>query len=81
MVRYGRKYTGIGKLLIAFGIKLSIDNGFHGDVILEAKTPELAEHYIDDFGALEIPSYDAAAPQFLIADEAAKRIFFSYLED
>ena len=39
------KYTGIGRLMIAFGIKLSIDNGFAGDVILEAKTTALAKHY------------------------------------
>ncbi len=39
------KYTGIGRLMIAYGIKLSIDNGFAGDVVLEAKTTELAKHY------------------------------------
>ena len=32
------KYRGIGRLLIAYGIKLSIDNGLTGDVVLEAKT-------------------------------------------
>lgn len=36
------KYMGIGRMLIAFGIKLSIDNGFAGDVVLEAKTPRLS---------------------------------------
>lgn len=73
------KYTGIGRLMIAYGIKLSIDNGFAGDVVLEAKTPELAEHYKRDFGAIPLPSFDSAAPRYLIADEAAKRIFFTYL--
>lgn len=73
------KYTGIGRLLIAYGIKLSIDHGFAGDVVLEAKTPELAEHYRKDFGAVLLPSFDSAAPRYLIADEAAKRIFFTYL--
>ena len=75
-----RKYTGIGRLLIAYGIKLSVDNGFGGDVILRAKTTELEKHYIKDFGAVRLPSFDAAAPRYIIADEAAKRIFFSYLE-
>ena len=37
-----RKDRGTGRMLIAYGIKLSIDNGFHGDVILEAKTAELS---------------------------------------
>lgn len=31
------KYTGIGRVMIAYGIKLSIDNGFAGDVVLKAK--------------------------------------------
>ncbi len=75
-----RQYRGIGKVLIAYGIKLSIDNGFGGDVVLEAKTTQLAEHYAQDFGAVKLPSLGSSAPRFLIADEAAKRIFFSYLE-
>lgn len=75
-----RKYSGIGRLLIAFGIKLSVDNGFGGDVVLEAKTSELARHYEEDFGAVRLPIFMSSAPRLLIADEAAKRIFFSYLE-
>lgn len=73
------KYTGIGRLMIAYGIKLSIDNGFAGDVVLEAKTTELARHYEKDFGAIPLSTFDSSAPQYLIADEAAKRIFFTYL--
>ena len=75
-----RKYYGIGKLMIAYGIKLSIDHGFGGDVILEAKTDKLAVHYRDDFGGIELPAFDGGAPRFLIQGEAAKRIFFSYLK-
>ena len=75
-----RKYSGIGKLMIAYGIKLSIDHGFGGDVILEAKTDALAAHYQDDFGGIELPSFDGGAPRFLIQGEAAKHIFFSYLK-
>ena len=74
------KYTGIGQLMIAYGIKLSIDNGFAGDVVLEAKTTALANHYVKDFGAVALPSFSSSAPRFLIADEAAKRVFFRYLE-
>lgn len=73
------KYTGIGQMLIAFGVKLSIDNGLTGDVVLEAKTSALAAHYELDFGAVALPSFTSSAPRFLIADEAAKRIFCNYL--
>lgn len=73
-----RKYSGIGRLLIAYGIKLSIDNGLTGDVVLEAKTTQLAQHYMKDFGAVVLPTF-GAIPRFLIADEAAKNILFTYL--
>ena len=73
------EYTGIGRLMIAYGIKLSIDNGFAGDVVLEAKTTSLAKHYEKDFGAVRLPAFGSSAPRYLIADEAAKRIFFTYL--
>ena len=80
IVNENRKYFGIGRTLVAFGIKLSVDNGFNGDVILEAKTPELEKHYVNDFGAVKLPVFNALAPRYLIADEAAKNIFFSYLK-
>ena len=73
------KYTGIGRLMVAYGIKLSIDNGLAGDVVLEAKTTALAKHYERDFGAVRLPMFQSSAPRYLIADEAAKRIFFAYL--
>lgn len=73
------RFMGIGRLMIAYGIKLSIDNGFAGDVVLEAKTTELARHYEREFGAVRLPTFDSSAPRYLIADEAAKRIFFTYL--
>ena len=72
-------YRGIGRLMIAYGIKLSIDNGFAGDVVLKAKTTRLAKHYEEDFGAVRLPVFGSSAPRYLIADEAAKRIFFAYL--
>lgn len=76
------KYRGIGRALIAYGIKLSVDAGFNGDVTLDAKTPELAKHYERDFGAFLIPGRkSSAAPRYLICDEAAINIFTSYLEE
>ena len=74
------KYRGIGRLLIAYGIKLSIDSGLTGDVVLEAKTTSLAKHYEEDFGAVLLPTFQSSAPRYLIAVEAAKRIFFTYLD-
>ena len=76
-----RKYSGIGQVLLAFGIKLSIDNGFGGDITFEAKTPELARHYIKDFGAITLPVFDSSMPpRLLVSGEAAKDIFSKYLK-
>ena len=47
--------------------------------MLEAKTTAVAKHYERDFGAVRLPTFQSSAPRYLIADEAAKRIFFTYL--
>lgn len=76
-----RKYTGIGKLLIAFGIKLSVDNGLGGEVSFEAKTSELARHYERDFGAIPLGSFgNSMAYRYLLNGESARSIFFHYLK-
>lgn len=75
-----RKYSGIGKALIAFGIKLSVENGFGGDVILEPKTDELKMHYIKDFNGILLPNYNGDIPcSILIADTAAVNIVSDYI--
>lgn len=75
-----KKYSGIGKMMIAFGIQLSIDANCNGVVVFEAKTVELEQHYIRDFGARPVASLYPDGPKtFMIADEAAKNIFSSYL--
>lgn len=75
-----KKYRGIGKAMIAFGIQLSIDANCNGVVVFEAKTDELEQHYIRDFGARPVASLYPDGPKtFMIADQAAKDIFSSYL--
>lgn len=74
-----KKYQFIGRLMIAYGIKLSIDNGFHGDITLDAKTPELVKHYTETYGAEPLPSLPSRAPRFMICDEAAAKLFSEYL--
>ena len=80
--REHRKYYGIGQLLIAFGIKYSIDHGCRGDVVFEAKTDELARHYESDFHAKRLPAFRAGGPKrYMLADEDAWRLFSKYLEE
>lgn len=75
-----RKYLDIGRMMIAFGIQLSIDSGKNGVVTFEAKTDELAKHYIRDFGAIRVFAKQSGGPVMLmIADNAALSLFSTYL--
>lgn len=75
-----KKYLGIGRMMIAFGIQLSIDADFGGIVTFAAKTDELLEHYINDFGAVPITQPTPRGPKLLmVADESAQEIFGTYL--
>ena len=74
-----RRYVGIGAALLAFGIQLSIDYGYGGAIYLKAKTTEIREHYIQDFGAIPFSHID---PFLLLIDgEAAKTLFIRYLKE
>ena len=79
--RENRKYYGIGELLIAFGIKYSIDHGCRGDVVFEAKTDELARHYEHDFKARRIPNAGTGPKRYMIADEEAWALFSKFLKE
>ncbi len=77
-----RKYYGIGELLIAYGIKYSIDHGCRGDVVFDAKTDELARHYEADFHARRIPTLESGGPKrYMLADEDAWRLFSKFLKE
>ena len=58
-----KKYLGIGRMMIAFGIQLSIDASLGGIVTFAAKTDELLEHYIKDFGAIPIAQPMSGGPK------------------
>jgi hypothetical protein len=79
--RDDRKYFGIGQLLIAFGIKYSIDNGCRGVVVFDAKTDELAAHYERDYHAIRIPSLGEGLKRYMLADEFAWEMLSKYLEE
>lgn len=82
MARPKRKYYGIGEVMIAFGIKYSIDMGCRGVVIFEAKTDELAKHYAEDFHALEVAGMTSGGPRrFMLADEEAWKLFSTFLAE
>ena len=56
--RRTKKYIGIAKALFAYAVSISIENGYDGVLVFKAKTSELVEYYIREFGASRAGSYD-----------------------
>ena len=76
-----REYSGIGEVMLAFGIKFSIDSGCRGDILFEAKTDELAQHYARDFHARPVAGLPGGPKRFMLADEDAWHLFSKYLTE
>ena len=58
----------------------AIDFGKNGVVTFEAKTDELAKHYIRDFGAIRVFAKQSGGPiMLMLADNAALSLFNTYL--
>ena len=76
-----REYYGIGEVMLAFGIKYSIDHGCRGDILFEAKTEELARHYAQDFHAKPVMASTSGPKRFMLADEDAWRLFSKFLTE
>ena len=70
---------GIGAALLAFGIQLPIDYGYGGAIYLKAKTTQLREHYMRNYGAIPFSRFD---PFLLLIDgDAARELFGRYLKE
>lgn len=78
-----QKYSGIGRMMIAYGIQLSIDSGHGGVVTFEAKTDELYDHYIKDFHAVPIFSHIQEVQSYLCWQMRVHKKFSvpTYLKD
>lgn len=78
-IKRDRKYRGIGAALLAYGVQLSVDYGYGGAIYLKAKTTEIREHYIRDYGA---EPFSRADPYLLLLEgDAARRLFSQYLKE
>lgn len=74
----GKRYHGIARMFLAFAVKLSAEAGLQGDVVFEAKTPELAAYYKNELGALALPSWDGPE-RFLISDDVARELLYEFI--
>lgn len=72
-----KKYIGIAKALFAYAVSISIENGYDGILVFKAKTSELVEYYIREFGAMPVGSYD---PFRLVIWEDAAQELINYFE-
>ncbi len=78
-IKRDRKYRGIGAALLAYGVQLSVDYGYGGAIYLKAKTTEIWEHYIRDYGAEPFSRVD---PYLLLLEgDAARRLFSQFLKE
>ena len=76
--RQKKKYIGIAKALIAYAAKVSVDAGFDGVLFFKAKTDELREYYMREFGARPVGRYDPY--RLVIWEDAAAKILSGYKE-
>ena len=72
-----KKYIGIAKALFAYAVSISMESGYDGVLVFKAKTSELVEYYIREFGASHVGSYD---PFRLVIWEDAARELVDYFE-
>ena len=72
-----KKYIGIARALFAYAVSISMENGYDGVLAFKAKTSELVEYYIHEFGASHVGSYD---PFRLVIWEDAARELIDYFE-
>lgn len=74
--RERRKYTEIGRAVIAYGVLLSLQRGYDGTVHFKAQTTELYNHYKSAYGALDLPSGEPYA--LIIFGEQAVNLLSQY---
>lgn len=74
-----KKYSGIAKALFAYAVQVLIDAGFDGVLFFKAKTSELLDYYMQEFGARQVASYDPF--RLVIWEDAAENIVSEFVEE
>lgn len=73
-----KKYIGIARALFAYAVKISLDAGFGGVVFFRAKTTELRQYYMKEFGAVPLGQYDPF--RLILWEDDAMKLLLSYEE-
>ena len=74
-----KRYYGIAKAMFAYAVQVSLDAGFDGVLVFKAKTSELLDYYVWEFGARRATVYDPF--RMIIWEDAAERIIAEFRRD
>ena len=74
-----KRYIGIAKAMFAYAVQISKEAGFDGVLIFKAKTSELLEYYMREFGARQVGTYDPF--RLVLWEDAAEALISEYRRD
>ena len=74
-----KRYIGIAKAMFAYAVRISKEAGFDGVLIFKAKTSELLEYYMREFGARQVGTYDPF--RLVLWEDAAEALISEYRRD
>ena len=74
-----KRYIGIAKAMFAYAVQISKEAGFDGVLIFKAKTSELLEYYMREFGARQVGIYDPF--RLVLWEDAAEALISEYRRD
>ena len=74
-----KKYLGIAKAMFAYAVQISFDAGFDGVLVFKAKTSDLLDYYMKEYGARQVGSYDPF--RLVIWEDAAERLIAEFRKE
>lgn len=74
-----KKYLGIAKAMFAYAVQISLDAGFDGVLVFKAKTSDLLDYYMKEYGAQQVGSYDPF--RLVIWEDAAERLIAEFRKE
>ena len=74
-----KKYLGIAKAMFAYAVQISLDAGFDGVLVFKAKTSDLLDYYMKEYGARQVGSYDSF--RLVIWEDAAERLIAEFRKE
>lgn len=74
-----KNYLGIAKAMFAYAVQISLDAGFDGVLVFKAKTSDLLDYYMKEYGARQVGSYDPF--RLVIWEDAAERLIAEFRKE